>query len=99
MEICLDKQCFAGALLVDLAFDTINHELIIAKLHAYGFSIDFYRWQKVKINTIFSSWTQLLQGALQGAVLGPTLVNIYIDDIFFSTRDVEHNSEWDIAWF
>ena len=43
MEICLDKQCFAGALLVDLAFDTINHELIIAKLHAYGFSIDFYR--------------------------------------------------------
>ena len=43
MEICLDKQCFAGALLVDLAFGTINHELIIAKLHAYGFFIDFYR--------------------------------------------------------
>ena len=58
-EFCLDKQGFAGALLMDLskAFDTINHELLIAKLHAYGFSIDALevllsylqdRWQRVK---------------------------------------------------
>ena len=40
-RLCLDKQGFAGALLMDLSkvFDTINHELRIAKLHAYGFSI------------------------------------------------------------
>ena len=40
-RLCLDKQGFAGALLMDLskAFDTITHELI-ANLHAYGFPIE-----------------------------------------------------------
>ena len=60
----LDKKGFAGAVLMDLskAFDTINHELLIAKLHAYGFHKDSLkillsylsnRWQRTKINTDF----------------------------------------------
>ena len=52
------------------AFDTINHELLIANLHVHGFYTDVLkvlliylqdRWQRVKINTTFTSWTQLLQ--------------------------------------
>ena len=64
------------------AFDTINHELLIAKLHAYGFSKQALkivlsymsdRWQRTKINKSFSSWSVLLQGVPQGSVLGPIL--------------------------
>ena len=40
LRVSLDNNCYGGAILVDLskAFDTLNHDLLIAKLHAYGFS-------------------------------------------------------------
>ena len=81
----LDKG-FSGAILMDFsqAFDTLNHELLIAKLHAYGFTkkaldLIYYliqRWQRTKINTSFSTWTELLSGVLQGSAKGPLLFNI-----------------------
>ena len=90
----LDKGHVAGALLTDLskAFDCINHELLIAKLDAYGFdkaSLKYIlsyltdRQHRTKINNSFSSWANILAGAPQGSILAPDLFNIYTNDIFF----------------
>ena len=77
------------------AFDTLNHELSIAKLHAYGFTKKSLKlikssltdcWQRTKISTNFSVWSKLLTGVLQGSVLGPLLLNIYLNDLFYITE-------------
>ena len=48
MEKVLDDKGFGGAVLMDLtkAFDTLNHELLIAKLHEYGFHGDSLKADK-----------------------------------------------------
>ena len=99
-RVSLDNGGYAGGVLADLskAFDTLNHDLLIAKLAAYGFSksalklIQSYltkRWQHVKVNNSFSSWAELLQGVSQGSVLSPLLFNIYINVMLLLNEDTD----------
>ena len=79
------------------AFDTINHQLLLAKLHAYGFrkqalAIVFSylsNWkQRIKVSNVLSSWKDLILSVPQRSVLRPLLFNIYLDDLFFFQKDV-----------
>ena len=90
----LDKSMKCGILLTDLskAFDCIPHDLLIAKLNAYGFDhlslklILSYlsgRYQRVRVNASFSKWSSIIFGVPQGSILGPDLFNYDENDLFF----------------
>ena len=82
----LDDKGYGGAVLMDMskAFDTLNHDLLIANLSAYGFEHDalkliysylINRWHRTKINSAFGSCEELTQWVPQGSVLGSLLFN------------------------
>ena len=87
-----DEGLFTGMILIDLqkAFDTINHEILLGKLHAIGFSKKTLAWFKlylsdrafkVNINNHFSDLSKINCDAPQGSILGPLLFLLYVNDM------------------
>ena len=92
----IDRGKVFGALLTDLskAFDCLNHDLLIAKLNAYGFSLPALRLfheylsnrkQRTKINNSYSTWMEIIFGVPQGSTIGLPFSSIFSLQIFSSS--------------
>ena len=97
-----EKGVFAAVLTdVSKAFACLPHQLLIAKLSAYGFdmkSIAFIsaqlknRKQKTKIGSTFSECLIILFGVPHCSILGPLLFLIFIADLFYLNYDLDFAS-------
>ena len=90
----LDQKQSAGAVTTDLskAFDCLNHNLLLAKLNAYGsdksalsFIYDYLkeRKQRTKINNSYSNWGNIIYGVPKVLHLGLYYL-IFLSMISFS---------------
>ena len=88
----IDQGNVNAVVFLDLkkAFDTVDHNILISKLSAYGIrgtSIEWFksylseRNQKCFINGSLSSNSVLSCGIPQGTILGPLLFLLYINDL------------------
>ena len=74
------------------AFDTINQDLLLAKLRAYRFSNNALnlmcsysknRKKRTQINNNFSSEKNIIAEVPQGSIDRPLLFNLFINDLIF----------------
>ena len=80
------------------AYDCVNHDLIIAKLEAYGVGENSLRLiqnylsqiqQRVKVGSSLSEWLEIILAVPQGSILGPTLFSVFINDLLLFIKETD----------
>ena len=105
--ICMhiDQSGVCSMVMMDLlkAYVCLLHDLLVAKMEAYGLRIDSLklmhsylvgRRQRVNIGTSVSTWQEIKSGVPKGSVLGSFLLNLFRNDFFY---EIQHSQVCNFA--